>query len=53
MFAGYGTIAEGATFHQPTATEWQVTSADGTITEVITLAAAGAVIDTTTDLVFV
>jgi Ca2+-binding RTX toxin-like protein len=52
MFAGYGTIAEGATFHQLTATEWQVTSADGTTSEVITLA-AGAVIDTTTDLVFV
>ncbi len=52
MFAGYGTIAEGATFHQLTATEWQVTSADGTISETVTLA-AGAVFDTTTDLVFV
>jgi Ca2+-binding RTX toxin-like protein len=51
-FEGYGTLAEGATFHQLTATEWQITSADGTISEVITLA-AGAVIDTTTDIMFV
>jgi Ca2+-binding RTX toxin-like protein len=51
-FEGYGTLAEGATFHQLTATVWQITSADGAISEVITLA-AGAVIDTTTDLMFV
>jgi Ca2+-binding RTX toxin-like protein len=52
MFSGYGTIAQGATFRQLTATEWQVTSADGTIQENVTLA-AGAVFDTTTDLLFV
>jgi Ca2+-binding RTX toxin-like protein len=52
QFQGYGTLAEGATFHQITATEWQINSADGTISEVITLA-AGAVIDTTTDIMFV
>jgi Ca2+-binding RTX toxin-like protein len=52
QFSGYGTLAEGVTFHQLTATEWQITSANGLIQETITLA-AGAVIDTTTDLVFV
>lgn len=51
-FSGYGTIAEGATFHQITATQWQVTSADGTMQETLTFA-DGFVIDTTTDLVFV
>jgi Ca2+-binding RTX toxin-like protein len=51
-FEGYGTLAEGATFHQLTATEWQINSADGTIHEIITLT-AGAVIDTTTDIMFV
>jgi Ca2+-binding RTX toxin-like protein len=51
-FEGYGTLAQGATFHQRTATEWQINSADGTISEIITLA-AGAVIDTTTDIMFV
>jgi Ca2+-binding RTX toxin-like protein len=51
-FEGYGTLEEGATFHQLTATEWQITSADGTISETITLT-AGAVIDTTTDIMFV
>jgi Ca2+-binding RTX toxin-like protein len=50
-FEGYGTLATGATFHQLTATEWQITSGDGLIQEVITLV-AGAVIDTTVDLVF-
>jgi Ca2+-binding RTX toxin-like protein len=51
-FEGYGTLAQGATFHQLDATVWQITSWDGSISEVITLT-AGAVIDTTTDLVFV
>jgi Ca2+-binding RTX toxin-like protein len=51
-FEGYGTLAQGATFHQLTATVWQINSADGAISEVITLA-AGAVIDTTTDIMFV
>ena len=37
IFVGYGTIAEGATFHQLTATTWEITSADGTIHDVITL----------------
>jgi Ca2+-binding RTX toxin-like protein len=51
-FEGYGTLAQGATFHQLTATEWQITSWDGSVSEVITLT-AGAVIDTTTDIMFV
>jgi Ca2+-binding RTX toxin-like protein len=51
-FEGYGTLAQGATFHQLTATEWRITSADGLIQETITLA-TGAIIDTTTDLIFV
>jgi Ca2+-binding RTX toxin-like protein len=50
-FEGYGTLAQGATFHQLSATQWQITSADGLIQETITLA-TGAVIDTTTDLIF-
>jgi Ca2+-binding RTX toxin-like protein len=37
IFVGYGTIAEGATFHQLTATTWEIGSADGTIHDVITL----------------
>jgi len=44
-----GTLAEDATFHQITATEWPVTSADGLIRETITL--VGTTIDTTTDLI--
>lgn len=43
QFVGYGTIAEGATFHQLTATAWQVTSADGLISETITLVGAPAI----------
>ncbi len=30
-FEGYGTLAQGATFHQLTATQWQINSADGLI----------------------
>lgn len=41
-----------ATLHQLTATEWRITSADGTIQKVFTLT-SGAMIDTTTALVFV
>jgi Ca2+-binding RTX toxin-like protein len=51
-FQGYGTVAEGATFRQLTATEWQITSANGLIQEVINVT-AGSSIDTTTDLIFV
>lgn len=51
MFVGYGTIAEGATFHQLTATEWQVTSADGLTSETITLVGAPTV--DISDLLFV
>ena len=51
-FEGYGTLAQGATFRQLSATEWQITSADGSLQETITLV-AGAVFDTTTDVVFV
>jgi hypothetical protein len=51
-FEGFGTIAEGATFHQLSATHWQVTSADGTIQETIVFADAYT-FDTTTDLIFV
>jgi Ca2+-binding RTX toxin-like protein len=51
-FEGYGTLAQGATFHQLDATVWQITSWDGSISEVITLT-AGAVIDTTVDIMFV
>jgi hypothetical protein len=39
-------------FHQLTATEWRINSADGSIHDVITLA-VGTVIDTTTDIMFV
>jgi Ca2+-binding RTX toxin-like protein len=51
-FEGYGTLAQGATFHQLSATVWQINSADGLLHEVITLT-AGAVIDTTVDIMFV
>jgi hypothetical protein len=37
IFVGYGTIAQGATLHQLTATTWEIGSADGTIHDVITL----------------
>ena len=39
-FTGYGTAADGATFMQQTATDWVVTSADGLISETITLSGA-------------
>jgi Ca2+-binding RTX toxin-like protein len=42
-FVGYGTAAEGATFHQLDATHWEVSSADGTIHDIITLAGAPTV----------
>jgi len=51
-FEGYGTIAQGATFRQLSATQWQATSADGTMQETITFA-GGYTFDTTTDLLFV
>lgn len=37
IFVGYGTIAQGATFRQQTATTWEIASADGTIHDIITL----------------
>jgi Ca2+-binding RTX toxin-like protein len=36
IFVGYGTIADGATFRQQSATTWEIASADGTIRDVIT-----------------
>ena len=42
LFVGYGTIAEGATLHQLTATEWEVGSADGVHHDIITLVGAPA-----------
>lgn len=51
-FHGYGTVAEGATFRQLTATEWQITSSDGLIQETITFV-GGYSLETTTDLIFV
>ncbi|RJF87887.1 calcium-binding protein [Oleomonas cavernae] len=50
-FTGFGTEAAGATFIQLDATNWQVTSANGAITEVITFANAAPV--HTEDYVFV
>jgi Ca2+-binding RTX toxin-like protein len=35
-FIGYGTVAQGATFQQLNATQWQVNSADGLLHETIT-----------------
>jgi Ca2+-binding RTX toxin-like protein len=37
IFVGYGTIAQGATFRQQSATTWEIASADGTIHDIITL----------------
>lgn len=51
QFVGYGTIAQGATFHQLTATAWEIGSADGTIHDVITLVGGPAV--HATDFIFV
>jgi Ca2+-binding RTX toxin-like protein len=42
-FVGYGTVADGATFHQLNATDWEITSADGTIHDIIHLANGAAV----------
>jgi Ca2+-binding RTX toxin-like protein len=43
MFQGYGTLADGATLRQLSATEWEITSADRTLTDVITLVGAPAI----------
>jgi Ca2+-binding RTX toxin-like protein len=43
QFTGYGTIAQGATFQQLNATQWQINSADGTIHDVITLVGASTI----------
>jgi len=51
VFSGYGTAAQGATFTQVDATHWMITSADGAIQEIITLA-NGATI-TTNDYFFI
>ena len=50
-FEGYGTIAQGATFHQLTATTWEIGSADGSTHDIITLV-GGPAIDAS-DFVFV
>jgi Ca2+-binding RTX toxin-like protein len=50
MFVGYGTLAEGATFVQLTATDWQINSADGLYHETITM--AGGVTFDASDLMF-
>jgi Ca2+-binding RTX toxin-like protein len=42
-FTGYGTAAEGASLTQLTASDWQITSADGLIVETITLSGAPSV----------
>jgi Ca2+-binding RTX toxin-like protein len=51
FFIGYGTIAEGATLHQIDATHWEVTSADGTITDTITFNGAPGI--DASDFIFV
>jgi Ca2+-binding RTX toxin-like protein len=51
QFVGYGTIAQGATFHQLTATEWEIGSADGLHHDIITLVDGPAV--DASDFVFV
>ncbi|MGD9814817.1 MAG: PQQ-dependent sugar dehydrogenase [Hyphomonadaceae bacterium] len=43
VFVGYGTAAQGATFVQINATQWLITSANGLITETITLANSASV----------
>ena len=50
-FEGYGTIAQGATFHQLTATTWEIASADGLTHDIITLVGAPTV--DFSDLLFV
>lgn len=49
-FEGYGTVAQGATFHQLTATAWEIASADGVHHDVITLINPSAI--DFSDLVF-
>lgn len=51
QFTGYGTIAQGATFRQLTATSWEIGSADGTVHDIITLVGAPTV--DASDFVFV
>ncbi|MGD9814802.1 MAG: M10 family metallopeptidase C-terminal domain-containing protein [Hyphomonadaceae bacterium] len=51
IFVGYGTAAQGATFVQINATQWLITSANGLITETITLANGASV--HATDFTFV
>jgi Ca2+-binding RTX toxin-like protein len=43
IFIGYGTLAEGATFRQLTATTWEIGSANGLIKDVITFDNAAAI----------
>lgn len=43
VFEGYGTAAQGATFVQLNATQWQVTSADGLTVETITFSNSAAI----------
>jgi serralysin len=43
VFEGYGTAEEGATFTQIDLTHWQVTSADGSIVDVITFTNAASI----------
>lgn len=45
QFFGYGTAAQGATFTQLTATTWQITSADTSIRETITVANGATITD--------
>ena len=42
-FYGYGTAAQGATFLQLSATQWQINSSDGLTHDIITLANAAPV----------
>jgi hypothetical protein len=37
-FAGYGTVAQGATFTQVDATHWSINSSDGTVHDILTFA---------------
>ncbi len=49
-FEGYGTVAQGATFHQLDATHWEIASADGVNHDIITMVGAPTI--DFTDLVF-
>jgi Ca2+-binding RTX toxin-like protein len=51
QFDGYGTIAQGATFRQLTATVWEIGSADGTVRDLITLVGSPTI--DASDFVFV